>query len=197
MERQKNFSPRARGIREHLERARFLVELARNQADEKARYRLMLAAVYSCYAITNIMWDAAEKHEVIGLNDLEEKKNKSELNGCIAPMLPYYALIERIRIHDFHRHGIVPPDPTVREMTYRGPIKLKARKGLAAITVTQSGPQTHTTGDSTVEPQRPLLNDDGRFFDDESKSYVSLATILDAFLCKAPDAISAFEARLR
>src|SRR5262245_43513705 len=93
--------PRLRGVREHFERAQFLLGLARVQREGKASYRLMLAAVYSCRGMIELMLEAAEKQEANGLS-------RDALEDRISPMVPYYALIERIRIHDFHRFGIAP-----------------------------------------------------------------------------------------
>jgi hypothetical protein len=50
-----------------------------------------------------------------------------------------------------------------------------------------------TTGGSKATMQRPLLNEDGAFFDDHLSKYVSLDEVLDSFLSKAPDTISEFE----
>jgi hypothetical protein len=61
--------PRLRGVREHLERAQFLLDLAVKEKDAKAAYRLMLAAVYSCRALTELILEAAEKQEVKHLKD--------------------------------------------------------------------------------------------------------------------------------
>ncbi len=188
-----NGSPRVRGIREHLERAQFFVELARQQKDTKSIYRLELAAVYSCRAIADLMLEAAEKQEVKELNDPDPKKNRTALEDHISGRLPFYTLIEHIRIHDFHRFGILPPDPALKQVMLGGPVKLIAQKGLAAVSMTAQGLEELTTGGSQVKPQRPLLNKDGAFFDEQSSEYVSLDKALQAFLREAPDVISEFE----
>lgn len=159
--------PRLRGTREHLERAQFLLDLAVKEKDAKAAYRLMLAAVYSCRALTELMFEAAEKQEVKHLNDPNPKVNRDTLEGQISGKLPYYTLVERIRIHDFHRFGLVPPDPNLKQVMFGGPMKLMAQKGAAAVAVTAQGPRASTTGNSQVQFQRPLLVQDGEFFDDD------------------------------
>ncbi len=186
-------SPRLRGIREHLERAMFLFGLSENEKDIKARYRLMLAAIYSCRAITELMLEAAEKQGIKNLKDPDAKVNRKTLESQLSPELPYYPLIEKIRIHDFHRFGLVPPDPGFVQMQFGGPIKLTAQKGAASIVVTAAGPQECTTGGSKVELQRPLLIQDDQFFDDNSSTYVKLEDVLKSFLAKAPDVVSYFE----
>lgn len=185
--------PRLRGIREHLTRAHFFFDLALEQSDETARYRLMLATLYSCRAITELMLEAAEKQEVRGLDGCDAKANRKTFEVQISQVLPYYYLVERIRIHDFHRFGVIPPNPDVREMMLGGPIKLKAQKGAAAIATSSHGRHQWVTGLSQIQLQRPLLNDDGKFLDDESSSFVTLDEILETFLAKAPQAISIFE----
>lgn len=186
-------SPRVNGVREHLERGQFFLELAGKCKDTKASYRLMLAAVYSCRAIIELMLEAAEKQEVKNLKDPDPKVNRDALESQIAPKLPYYALIERIRIHDFHRFGLLPPDPNFRQNLFLGPTKLTAQKGAAAVNVTALGPQVSTTGSSQVKFQRPLLVQDGDFFDDDSGIYVKLEEVLKTFLTKACDVLAEFE----
>ncbi len=188
-----NESPRVRGIREHLQRAQFFIDLARQQKDAKSSYRLKLAAVYSCRAIANLMLEAAEKQEVRGFNDSDPQKNRKALVDQISRKLPFYTLLEYVRIHDFHRFGILPPDPALKQVMLGGPLKLTAQKGLATVSMTAQGIKVQTTGGSQVKQQRPLLNQDGAFFDEQSSEYVSLDKALQAFLREAPDVISEFE----
>ena len=140
--------PRLRGVREHLERAHFLLDLAVKGKDAKAAYRLMLAAVYSCRALTELMLEAAQKQEMKHLKDPDPKVNRDTLEGQISGKLPYYPLVERIRIHDFHRFGLVPPDPNRKQGMFAGPMKLMVQKGTAAVAVTAQGPRAPTTGNS-------------------------------------------------
>lgn len=186
-------SSRVRGIREHLERARLLVSLAREQRQPECAYRLRLAAVYSCRAIADLMLEAAEKQEVKALRDPDPKTNRKKLEEEIAKTLPFYTLIEHIRIHDFHRFGITPPDPAVCKVMVGGPAQLTAQKGMVAMRITSKGIEVVTSGNSKATMQRPLLNEDGAFFDDQSSKYVALEEIVDTFLSKAPDTISQFE----
>lgn len=186
-------SPRVQGICEHLERARFFVSLAREQKQAEAAYRLRLAAVYSCRALADLMLEAAEKQEVKALTDPDPKVNRQKLEDEISKKLPFYTLLEHIRIHDFHRFGIAPPDPAVRKVMLGGPVKLTAQKGMVAMRITSEGVEVLTSGGSKATMQRPLLNEDGAFFDDQLSKYVALEEILDTFLGKAPDAIAEFE----
>lgn len=189
-------SLRLQGIREHLERAQFLFELAQQASDAKTRYRLMITTVYSCRAITELMLEAAEKQEIKHLKDPDPKNNRKALEMQIEPKLPFYALIERIRIHDFHRFGLVPPGPRLKQVMFGGPMQLRAQKGAAFVSVTSAGPQVSTTGNSQVKFQRPLLVQDGEFFDDDSKQYVSIEQVLKIYLEKISAAVSEFEGLL-
>jgi hypothetical protein len=184
--------PRTRGIREHLERARFLLSLSEKEESSTSKYHLMLASMYSCRAICELMLEAAEKQEVKSLNANNSTSSRNALEALILPKLPYYSLIERIRIHDFHRFGLVAPNPEFIETMYGGPIKLTAQRGMASIAIPPSGPVVTLTGGSSIKMQRPLLVSDGKFFDDDSSTYVDLGEILNAFLAKAPQVVSEF-----
>lgn len=178
--------PRLRGVREHLERVQLLFDVARAHSDEKTRYRLMLAAIYSCRGMTELMLEAAEKQEAKGLS-------RGALEDQISPMVPYYNLIECIRIHDFHRFGITPPDSGRTQLMVGGPLKLMARKGSAAVFVADGQLLVRTTGGSQVRLQRPLLCRDGEFFDEQLAKYVKLEEILSAFVARAPSVVVKFE----
>jgi hypothetical protein len=139
------------------------------------------------------MLEAAEKQQIPSISDPEPKARRAALEVRIQQRLPYYTLIERIRIHDFHRFGIVPPDPALQETMFGGPVKLQTQGGMASVALTASGPQAITTGNSSVEQQRPLLIHDGMFFDEGLSKYVNLDEILGAFLSNAPSVIADFE----
>lgn len=185
-------SPRLRGVHEHLDRAQFLFDAAMNSEDAKASYRLMLAAIYSCRAVTELMLEAAEMQEVSSLNNRAVKLGRKELEAQLSPKLPFYALIERIRIHDFHRLGLVPPDPEKRELMFGGPIKLRAIGGGVALAIASEGPRIVVSGASQVQPQRPLLTQDGKFYDEESSAYVPLSVVIGEFLARAGNVVAEF-----
>lgn len=187
-------SPRFKGMQEHLSRAKLLIETARAAQNADATYRLQLAAVYSCRAVVELMLEAAEKQELRKLSEANAYWSRKELEDHVAPKLPFYALIERIRIHDFHRFGIAPPDPKVREVFLGGPMKLVANKGAVAVAIGPNGPLNLTSGNSEVKAQRPLLNQDGQFFDEASSTYVALAEILERFTTSAHAVVAEVEA---
>lgn len=182
-------SPRLAGVHEHLERVRLFFGMARGEADAATRFRLMIAAVYSCRAITELILEAAEKQELAAFRGRDSKASRDALEAQIAPRTPFYYLIERIRIHDFHRFGLAAPDPDYRQMTFGGPVRVTARRGMAALWITPQGPVVATAGESHVKLQRPLLVQDGEFFDDETQGFVKLDELLAAFVEKAPGLI--------
>ncbi len=73
--------PRLRGVLEHLERAQLLFDLANKENEFKTKYRLMVTAIYSCRAITELMLEAAQKQEVKHLKDPDPKVNRDVLEA--------------------------------------------------------------------------------------------------------------------
>jgi hypothetical protein len=105
--------PRLAGVREHLERVNMFLGVALAQTNPAVRFRLSIAAVYSCRAISELMLTAAEKQEVKTFCGSDDKANRDALEQ-------FYYLIERIRIHDFHRFGLTSPW-SARAVTSRPP----------------------------------------------------------------------------
>jgi len=186
-------SPRIQGIHEQYKRARRFMRLARRCRQSTSRFTNLIAAVYPARAIVELMLEAAEKQELKPFSNKDAKRSRKDFEEMLAPKLPHYYLLEKIRIHDFHRFGCIPPDPKYRRLSFGGPIKLIANKGSAAIMVTSEGPQLTLTGNSSDKQQRPLYTDDGRFFDDTSGKLLQLDEILDDFLRAVPGVIADFE----
>lgn len=181
--------PRVAGVREHYQRVKFFHALAERCPHPAHKFRLLLAGVYSARAVVELIFEAADKGQINATRD--------DLKAHLCKQIPWYDLIERVRIHDFHRFGLVPPDPRFRVMMQRGPVKLRARKGTAIYRVPTTGPEMLTTGNSKIQEQRPLLSRDGKFFDDATRQYVSLDQIVREFVSAAIDTIREFEKNLR
>ena len=179
---------RLAGINEHFERVKFFMENAATCKDPITQFRFQMAAIYSCRAIIELMLEAADKQEV--------KMSRNDLEVLIAPQTPYYYLIERIRIHDFHRFGLLLPHPKYKVTKILGPLKLKSQKGGINVQLVDTGLETTLSGKSKVEFQRPLIIEDAKIFDDESKKYVSLEEILDKFTSEMPKVLDQFKALL-
>lgn len=193
-------SPRLQGIREHLERVQLLFRLAHELPDSSEAYRLLITTVYSCRAIIELMLESAEKQELKSLQGPKPKVNRDKLEHILRDRIQFYSLIERIRIHDFHRFGIVPPAPSHRpEIMYGGPIVLTTGPGTgdARIDITPSGPCVSETDSASVKLQRPLLTRNGEFFDEDSQEYMSIESIVSRYIEVIPEIISEFQKDLK
>ena len=195
MSNSKNFSlifgpngPRGRGIEEHFERLKLLVEISHKAQDPKDNYRLKIASIYSARGIIEIMLESAEKQEMVSFQNTDPKVSRKNFEQTIIPLFAHYHLIEKIRIHDFHRFGCLPPDPNIKAVFHGGPVKLTASKGMAAVVLTGNGPQFIQSGNSEVKDQRSLCNAEGHFFDDKTNSYLSIEEILQDFISSFPKA---------
>jgi hypothetical protein len=186
-------SPRLQGIYEQHRRARRFVQLARRCKNPTTRFSNLIAAVYPSRAIVELMLEAAEKQELKSFQNKDARKSRSDFEKVLAPKLPHYYLLEKIRIHDFHRFGCILPDPGYSRMFVGGPIELIANKGTAALAVTPKGPKHILTGNSKIKEQRPLCMRDGSFFEEETEKMLSLDEILDDFLSAVPSVIKCFE----
>ncbi len=180
-------SPRVRGAREHVERVRLLLATGTKERDVTSRFRFMIMAVYSCRGVIELLLEAADMQE----SGWEERK---ALEPKLRAVIPFYDLIERIRIHDFHRFGVVAPDPRSQQTMYGGRVTLTVPgRGAAALSIGPGGPVYTLGNGATVKRRRALLWEDDRFFDEESRAWASLPDLLDGFLAHAEDAISRFE----
>lgn len=173
------------GIREHFVRACLFFNTGMQTPDYANKFRIFIASIYSCRAIVELMLEEADRGELT--------VDRDALKGILANALPHYGLIERIRIHDFHRYGLVPPNPNVKMMMGRGPITLKASKGAAVLQQTASGPSVTCTGNSSVKMRRPLFSVDGTFYDEDTDSQVPIDQIIKDYLPAVPDAVEEFE----
>ncbi len=171
-------NPRYRGVVEHSERATMLARFADAATNSADTYRLLLTAIYSVRAVVEIMAEAARMQELARFKNQNPDISGVALKTYLAGKLPYYQLVERIRIHDFHRFGILPPDPAFEMVFAGGPIKATARRGSASVVLQGGGFQVTTTGNSSVDLQRPLVIQDGLFLDDDSQQLVDLRTVV-------------------
>jgi hypothetical protein len=133
-------NPRLQGIEEQYKRAERFVRLAKRCKKPAFQFRNLIAAVYPARAIIELMLEAAEEQELVSFKNKDAKKSRMEFEAELIPRLPYYSLIENIRIHDFHRFGCLPPLENSNMTFLGGPIKLVAKKGSAAVLFTPRGP---------------------------------------------------------
>lgn len=177
--------PRVLGVHEHYERVRMFFELAHQSTDPIKSFRFLVAGVYFARGIVELIFEAADKEQL--------RVTRDQIKQVLPDKLPWYNLVERIRIHDFHRFGLIPPSPNMKVMFQGGQIKLRAQKGAATYSIQSTGPKVEFTGASSIKEQRPLLSKDGRFFDQETGKYVTLEQILKDFLDNIPAVIAEFE----
>lgn len=188
--------PRLAGVLEQFERTHWLLGSARGAADADKRFRIHILATYPARAITEIMLEAVEHHELNGMEGIDAKERRKEFEDRHLAGLPYYALIEKIRIHDFHRFGLRPQ----LGLAVGGPIKFRGGPGEAAIAFPLHGPggkQVVATGRSKVIEQRPLAQQGMKFLDDASAEYKSLDEILTAYLGAVGPVIGTFRSLLK
>lgn len=192
-------NPRVAAITEHLARVKWFLDIAVKPPDAIASFRLLMAGVYFARGAVEIMLDAAECGELKQFtNPKGQKKNYNDAEAQIQPMLPNYELIERIRIHDFHRHGCLPPYPGRSSAGVSGRIAIHIQKGQknkawAQYSLPATGPTFKKRGGASLSGQRELVHSDGRYFDEHSKGYLSLDQILKPYIEALPAVIKWFE----
>ena len=177
------------GVQEHYERIQTFLDLACKSKDPTVIFRLQVASIYFARGIIELMFEAADKDQL--------NTSRDQLKKTLPEKLRWYNLIERIRIHDFHRFGLIPPNSNTKILFQGGPIKLHARKGKAAYSIQSTGPKKEVTGDSCINEKRPLISGDGRFYDDDTNKYVAIEQILKDFLCDVPAVINEFKKDLK
>jgi hypothetical protein len=181
-------SPRLEGILEQFERAKLFLAEAQKSRDRVDRFRRLVASVYFSRAIVELMLDAADDKEV--------KEGRKELEGILVGKLPFYMIIERLRIHDFHRFGLIERPG----ITIQGPYKFKTGlkdNALAAIRTTPRGVKKITTGGSEVIEERPLILKGDQVFDEERGEFVPIEQVLSAYLKAVPEALEQFKKLLK
>jgi len=189
----KSSTSRIAGIYEQYERAKRFVQISKRCNKTTSRFRNLMAAVYPGRAIVELMLEAAEKQELKAFLNIDVSESRNNLEKELAPKLPYYYMLEKIRIHDFHRFCCLPPSSKYQTTFVGGPIKLRARKGIAAIRILPNGPKYIKTGQSLVKEQRILYANDGHFYDEKSGKYIPLEEIINDFLKAIPKVINDFE----
>jgi hypothetical protein len=181
-------SPRLEGILEQFERAKLFLEEAQKSRDRVDRFRRLITSAYFCRAIVELMLDAAKDKEV--------KIEWGKLAEILKGKLPFYTLIVRLRIHDFHRFGLIERPG----ITVQGPYELKTGpkdNALAAIRITPRGVKKITTGGSEVIEDRPLILKGDQVFDEERGEFVPIERVLSAYLKAVPEALEQFKKLLK
>lgn len=184
--------PRLAGAKEHYERARLFIRLANQQPDQKDAFRLRIAAITECRAIIETMLESAEMQDLVEYRCGTPRTDRANYEANLV-RLPHYKLIEHMRIHDFHRFGLIPPASAYRALRIGGPIKITAQRGAGVVQLGEQGLETSATGNTKIALQRPLIEDDGKFLDEETGRYFSPEDIAKAFLDAVLSKIEEFE----
>ncbi len=177
--------PRISGVQEHYDRIQTFLDLERKSKEPTVIFRLQVACIYFARGIIELMIDAYKK----GCLTI----SREQLDEILKKELRWFMLIEKIRIHDFHRFGLIPPNPKTKRLFLGGPIELKASQGKAVYSIQPTGIKKEETGNSKIKEKRPLICDDGRFYDDETNKYVTMEQILKDFMCDVPAIINNFK----
>jgi|GEM_PF-1622911 len=184
---------KVQGVLEQYTRAIRFYNLSKRCKKQSTVFLNLIAAIYPSRAIVEIMLESAFNQELKIFQNSDPKRSRKDFEDKLVQILPFYYLIEKIRIHDFHRFGCLPPDQKYKQLFYGGPVKLVANKGMVVMTITPKGPLTIKTGNSSIKEQRTLCTVDGHFFDEESGKYFLLNEILEKYLSAVPEAIAYFE----
>ena len=180
---------RVNGVKEHYFRIKRFINNAKRAKKSETKFRNMIAAVYPARAIAELIFESAEKGLV--------QKTRDEIKSWLEKEVPFFSLVEKIRIHDFHRFGCLPPNPKVISSFIGGPVKLKASSGYAHVNVSLKEEVMTTSGGSAVQKHRPLYNHDGHFFDESSGKYINLGKIIEDYAKTLPSIISKFEKMMK
>ena len=177
--------PRILGMKEHLHRIKRFSRNAKRCKKQESKFRNLISAIYPARAIAELMFECADKKLI--------NQSRDDLKKWFEEEISFFLLIEKIRIHDFHRFGCLPPSKKYKTLFIGGPIKLRASSGYASIQMSPKGKTTVTTGNSSIAEQRPLYNDDGLFYDESSDSYKKLDDIIEKHTQSLEKIISKFE----
>lgn len=185
-------SPRLKGILEQHKRAKRFLRLANKCKRDASRFTNLIAAIYPARSIVELMLEAVEKQELAEFKG-KAQENRESFEGALKPKLPFYDLLEIIRIHDFHRFGCIPA-PQKREIVImQGPIKIRAGKGGNPQSAAPGGLNYVAKGNVSITGQRSLVRKNNDFFDEEKGEYVSLDLVLENFLSAVPETIKWFK----
>jgi len=86
------------GVRQQVERARFLVADAHAEEFYDRAFPKLIAAVYPARAALEIMRESAKRGELT--------VSPAEFDRRVSRLVPRYRLVHAVRIRDFHHYGV-------------------------------------------------------------------------------------------
>ncbi len=174
-------------VAEQFERAAFFYNVGTSFKDRIYRFRFMIASLYFARSICEIMLESAKNGNLI--------ISKSSLKKELEKSLPRYKLIQLFRIHDFHRCVVLEREGVIH---VSGPIHIKAGRHPASVQMNpEGGIKVEEQGESRVNLNRPLQQQNGRFWDEYKKEYVFLDKALADYLQQIPKAIEFFKQNIK
>jgi len=176
------------GLNAKYRRARTLLDGALACTDRTSRFDKLVSAIEPAVGIPEQITQARQGRF------REIRIGKSELRRHLIGELPHLELLEKLRIHDFHRAGLTAPAGTT---TIHGEIRLEARGpgGFAqhGLTWPDNKPITrHSAGGSVTLDNKMVYQHEDTFLDETMGQYFSLEVLLSEFLEKAPVVIEWF-----
>ena len=162
-------------LNEQVNRVNLLLSHASEDGlDPVKRHRFLMCAVYPAVAIAELMIQNPKR---------ENAGEKEALEARLDEIVPYHRLLQNVRVHDFHRITVEPPQPGRVTFTSSGPFTLTARQGGSAV-MAGVGPDRvlKTTKNSSIKQDRPLDIKDGLIWDDSQEKWIDLFDALVAYL---------------
>jgi D-serine dehydratase len=102
------------GIKEHLLRIKHFAKNAKRAKKQESKFRNLIAAIYPSRAIAELMFECSDKKLI--------DQSRDDLKKWFEEEISFFLLIEKIRIHDFHRFGCLPPSNKYKTSFIGGPI---------------------------------------------------------------------------
>ncbi|MFH1068358.1 MAG: hypothetical protein V1794_01950 [Candidatus Glassbacteria bacterium] len=172
---------------EQLERAAFFYNMGMAFNNHIYRFRFMMASLYFARSICEIMLESAKQGNL--------KISSSALKKKFKTILPRYELIQLIRIHDFHRCVVLEREGI---LYVSGPIHIKAGRHPVSIRMKpEGGIKVEAHGESRVDLNRPLQQQNGCFWDESNEEYISIDKALVEYLGVIPKAIEYFKQNIK
>lgn len=140
-------------IVDHFERAQFFIQVADSipfdsEVNEKRKCWFYLAAVYSLRAAWEITKKGIEEKLIVG--DAESFKEETK------KVVSYYDTVDRIRIQDYHVHGIRLKRGAGCALGKTTISTGNSPSGSAAFFLTPEGPQIIKEKSGFVKQERPV-----------------------------------------
>jgi hypothetical protein len=116
------YSP-LKGVCEHYDGATWFHGLSLVASASPVKFRLGIAAIYFARGAVELMLETALDQELKAYKNDDPNVSRESFEGELKRRFSLYNLVERIRIHDFHRMACLSPESKIRKMMYSDPKK--------------------------------------------------------------------------